>query len=601
MTAMYTEFFGLESAPFSIAPDPRFLYMSERHREALAHLLYGLRSDGGFVLLTGEVGTGKTTVCRCLLEQIPAGTNLAFIFNPKLTVHELLATLCDELEIDYPEEVHSTKVFIDAITRFLLDAHARGERTVLVIDEAQQLSYRVLEQIRLLTNLETNEQKLLRIILLGQPELAEKLARPELRQLAQRITARYHLLPLTRAETRAYVQHRLGVARGDHRILSAASIKRIHDLSQGIPRLINILCDRSLLGAYVEERPTVTPRIVKRAANEVNGVIPQQRWRTPTAVAAALLMCVGLGASVSYYLGLHERSQVSFFQGSPTEPIASLPLGPDTGGIGTNAELPTPEKITLDEAPAVSLPQADTAAVLQGPSVDASKERALTMMSSDHTDDALTGEPDWGLEWPAALPPEVSHHLAFAALFDRWHTPFEMDSPLTVCDYAQRVGLRCLDRRGNLRSIMELDRPAVLELADESGDSYHAALLAIRGDEADLVIGNRRVRASLTELDARWRGRYSILWQMPPAYRWAISEGDRGEPVAWLRERLSEMSLEGPDPEVRDPQHFDAELAQMLRSFQADHGLVPDAVAGAHTWIQLNTILGVGVPRVLTP
>ena len=601
MTAMYTEFFGLESAPFSIAPDPRFLYMSERHREALAHLLYGLRSDGGFVLLTGEVGTGKTTVCRCLLEQVPADTNLAFIFNPKLTVHELLATLCDELEIDYPEEVHSTKVFIDAITRFLLDAHARGERTVLVIDEAQQLSYRVLEQIRLLTNLETNEQKLLRIILLGQPELAEKLARPELRQLAQRITARYHLLPLTRAETRAYVQHRLGVARGDHRILSAASIKRIHDLSQGIPRLINILCDRSLLGAYVEERPTVTPRIVKRAANEVNGVIPQQRWRAPTAVAAALLMCVGLGASVSYYLGLHERFQVSFFQGPPTEPIASLPRESDTGGIGTNAELPTPEKITLDEAPAVSLPQADMAAVLQGPSVDASKERALTMMSSDHTDDALTREPDWGLEWPAALPPEVSHHLAFAALFDRWHTPFEMDSPLTVCDYAQRVGLRCLDRRGNLRSIMELDRPAVLELADESGDSYHAALLAIRGDEADLVIGNRRVRASLTELDARWRGRYSILWQMPPAYRWAISEGDRGEPVAWLRERLSEMSLEGPDPEVRDPQHFDAELAQMLRSFQADHGLVPDAVAGAHTWIQLNTILGVGVPRVLTP
>jgi len=268
---MYKQYFGLKELPFSIAPDPRYLYMSEKHREALAHLLYGICSDGGFVLLTGEVGTGKTTVCRCLLEQIPENADVAFILNPRLTVDELLATVCDELRIAYPAGNRSVKVFVDLINGYLLDAHARGRRTILIIEEAQNLDAGVLEQIRLLTNLETNRQKLLQIVMLGQPELKALLARHEMRQLSQRITARYHLGALSGKDVSAYVRHRLAVAGIEEEVFSTAAVNRLYILSGGIPRLINLICDRALLGAYVKEKRIVDASILAKAAGEVLG------------------------------------------------------------------------------------------------------------------------------------------------------------------------------------------------------------------------------------------------------------------------------------------------------------------------------------------
>src|SRR3989338_1146601 len=266
---MYKEFFGFLEMPFSIAPDPRYLYMSEQHREALAHLIYGFKSDGGLVLLTGEIGTGKTTVCRCLLEQTHENSVIAFIINPKLTVAELLATICDEFGIKYPEGNASIKVFVDLINMFLLDARAKGYKCLLIIDEAQNLSADVLEQLRLLTNLETNQHKLLQIILLGQPELAEMLERPELRQLAQRIIARYHLGPLERQEVAAYVQHRLGVSGTQRQLIPAALMGRLYRLSGGIPRIINVLCDRALLGTYVQGKERIDRATLGQAAREV--------------------------------------------------------------------------------------------------------------------------------------------------------------------------------------------------------------------------------------------------------------------------------------------------------------------------------------------
>lgn len=271
LLAMYNDYFGFAEAPFSIAPDPQFLYMSNRHREALAHLLYGFQSDGGFVLLTGEVGTGKTTICRCLLEQIPEDSDVAFVLNPKLTVIELLETVCDELRIEVSKGNPSIKVFIDAINRFLLDAHAHGRKTVLIIDEAQNLSVSVLEQIRLLTNLETHKKKLLQVIMLGQPELKLLLEQPDLRQLAQRITARYHLEPLAKTEIRAYVGHRLAVAGVERPIFSSATMDKLYLLSGGVPRVLNLLCDRALLAAYVREVQTVSPGLLAEASAEVFG------------------------------------------------------------------------------------------------------------------------------------------------------------------------------------------------------------------------------------------------------------------------------------------------------------------------------------------
>lgn len=295
---MYTEHFGLTEAPFSIAPNPQYLYMSPRHKDALAHLLYGVQSDGGFILLTGEVGTGKTTLCRCLLQQVPKDVDTAFVLNPLVTNIELLATICDEFGIEYPSGA-SLKQLVDRLNEFLLTCHARGRKAVLIIDEAQNLSRDLLEQLRLLTNLETSERKLLQIILLGQPELLDILSQPSLRQFSQRITARFHLESLTRAETRHYIRHRLSVAGGDPSTFSSGAQDRVYRISGGIPRLINLICDRALLGAYAQDEHLVKSKTVNRAAAEVLGV--QRRNRRPYWLTAGVVVTVTLLAGIAMF------------------------------------------------------------------------------------------------------------------------------------------------------------------------------------------------------------------------------------------------------------------------------------------------------------
>ncbi len=273
---MYAPYFGLTEPPFSITPNPRYLYMSGRHREAMAHLIYGLRETGGFVQLTGEVGTGKTTLCRCMMLKLPKNVDVALILNPRIDEIELLATICDELRVPYPSGA-TVKNLIDRLNHHLLQAHAQGRRTVLVIDEAQNLSKGVLEQIRLLTNLETSRRKLLQIILVGQTELIHLLNRRDLRQLAQRITARYHLLPLSAFDTRLYVRYRLAVAGRRQPLFSNAAYRQVYRSSQGVPRLINVICDRALLGAYANDQAMVTAATVRAAAREIFGHSPR-RW-----------------------------------------------------------------------------------------------------------------------------------------------------------------------------------------------------------------------------------------------------------------------------------------------------------------------------------
>jgi len=299
---MYTKYFGLKERPFAIAPDPRYLYMSTLHREAFAHLLYGISSDSCLILLTGDVGTGKTTVSRCLIEQLPEKTDIAIILNPELTIIELLKTICEELNIPVPQNASSGKAYIDNLNKYLLDAHARGRSTALVIDEAQNLDIKALEQLRLLTNLETNTHKLLQIVLLGQPELRDMLSNPKLTQFNQRITSRYHLKPLNSDDAAKYIQHRINIAGGSSSSLfSRGAVKHIIKISKGIPRIINILCDRGLLGAYAENKNRVDLKIIKKAAREVSAGTNQPFFSFRRLALALLLLLLGVCLPAGFY------------------------------------------------------------------------------------------------------------------------------------------------------------------------------------------------------------------------------------------------------------------------------------------------------------
>ena len=356
---MYAEHFGLKREPFSIAPDPRYLFMSEHHREALAHLLYGVRGGGGFVLLTGEIGAGKTTVCRCFLEQVPKRCNVAYIFNPKQTVIELMKSICEEFHIPIDETLArgaTVKDFVDPLNAFLLQAHAAGQSSVLIIDEAQNLSTDVLEQLRLLTNLETNERKLLQIILIGQPELRDMLARPELEQLAQRVTARFHLEPLNENETAHYIKHRLSVAGMSGLIpFDREARKRIHELARGIPRRINLLCDRALLGAYATGRDRVDRAIVDKAAGEVFDTRepglrtitgPRRRWLIGGGAVGAIAV---LGA-MTWWLGSRGKTATA-------PPVAASASAPAASQSAAGSAVLAPPTASAFSTSATRLPK----------------------------------------------------------------------------------------------------------------------------------------------------------------------------------------------------------------------------------------------------
>ncbi len=365
---MYVDYFGLKQAPFSIAPDPHYLFMSERHREALAHLLYGLGSGGGFVLLTGEIGAGKTTVCRCFLEQIPKRCNVAYIFNPKLTVVELMRSVCDEFLVPYPEREPGTATvtdYLDPLNAFLLRTHGVGQNNVLIIDEAQNLSADVLEQLRLMTNLETHERKLLQIILIGQPELRDMVAHPWLQQLAQRVIARFHLEALTEPETAQYIRHRLAVAGMTGPIpFLGDTLQRIHRLCRGVPRRINLLCDRALLGAYASGKVVVDRAIVDKAAREVFGDSEVSASMAGASRRKALRVALAGGLAIGLAVG------AAAFAGAPW-------LMERLRGRAVTVPVPVPAS-----TPAASSPVAVPASSASSPGLAASAASAASDVAS---------------------------------------------------------------------------------------------------------------------------------------------------------------------------------------------------------------------------
>jgi len=535
---MYERFFGLTEKPFAITPDPRYLFLSERHAEALAHLAYGIQEAGGFVQLTGEVGTGKTMVVRSLLQQLPANCDMALILNPRITPAEFLLAICDELHVSVPEKLSSSvKGLVDLLTRFLLDAHSRGRRVVVMVDEAQNLSPDVLEQVRLLTNLETATQKLLQIILVGQPELREVLGRSDLRQLAQRITGRYHLEALSRTESIAYVRHRLRVAGATTDVFTAGALREIHRLSGGIPRIINVVCDRSLLGAFTREEHRVSGELVRKAASEVYGrpvLAPWVRW-----------LALAGGAAGATLLGIAIWQAVQRPESPAAAPVAAAPVEP----------LPATDAPKADRPPTPSL-------------------RSLLALSADRT----------------------TTDAAFAELLSLWGATYQPGAG-RPCDQVADQGLQCVAQIGTFAQLKLINRPAILSLTDAAGSEHQVVLVSLDGERAHIALGDTRDEVSLAELADQWFGEFLVVWRPSIPLAKQLHIGMRGDDVRWLREGLS--LLTGAPVEAGDPDVFDADLERQVEDFQRSRRLAVDGIAGVQTQLVLESAIGTpGAPTL---
>ena len=488
---MYLEHYGLSEAPFSITPDPRFVYLSERHRDALAHLLFGIGQGGGggFVQLTGEVGTGKTTLCRLLLEQLPENVRVALVLNPRLNPLELLETICQELRIKLPAKRNSLKSLVDALNAYLLEAYAQGLRVVLIIDEAQNLSVEALEQVRLLTNLETDTQKLLQILLLGQPELRDILAREDLRQLAQRITARFHLTPLDAAETEAYLRHRWAVAGGQRFPFTKLALKRIHHHSAGVPRLVNIIAERALLGGYAHDETQVGERWVDQAAREALAPRLSKLPRPTLSAVVAVLLALAAAAFLLWP--------------KPVAPPVVTPV--------PTAATPTPEVVPYLPGDAL-----DQRVRLAGESPQAAWGQLLGLWTVRANEAALAD----ASQCPPVLAP----------------------------------GLFCLRGRASLDKLATLGRPALLRLQSGNGEAW-ALLLGADAVRVRLWLGGGRFDTDRLALEGAWRGDYAAIWRGPAFLAPLPAAGDSGPAVDWIHDRLRDRAgLDTPDagPAVLD-------------------------------------------------
>lgn len=518
--------------PFTISPDPAYLYMSQRHQEALGHLLYGTGQYGGFVQLTGEVGTGKTTMIRTLLEQRLPDVDVAMIHNPRQSEQEFVQTVCDELGVTYPERGITMKVLVDALNQHLLKTHAAGRRTVLIIDEAQNLQPEVLEQVRLLTNLETHKEKLLRIMLVGQPELIDLLARPDLRQLAQRITARYHLMPLSENETAEYVRHRLRVAGNEQEIFLPAALRVVHRHAGGVPRLINIICDRAMLGAYGNNSRVVTGEMATKAAGE-SMKIETSRSRTRTAI-------------VDFF----SRTEIIF------APLAVILTGLLAYQIISDRRAATPEPVS---APVVAAPAPVAAPIAATPA-------------------------------PAPQAPQLLQvtqplSVVMSRLIYIWSPTFHLPADGTFCQSVRVEGMECFKERGRWSDLSALNRPAILTLQTPDAIGQHVLLRELSATHVTLDTALGPQRYPREEVERLWTGEFLILWR-PEITTRLIGPETRGNDVLWLRRRLADLAGKpAPKPLLG---FFDKSLQKEVSNFQAARGLDASGAVRTRTFIALG-------------
>lgn len=550
---MYTAHFGLNAAPFSITPDPHYLYLSGRHREALAHLLYGVNEGPGFVLLTGEVGTGKTTLCRSLIEQLPENVDVALLLNPRLSPLELLAALFDELRISYDHQSYTLKDYIDTLHSYLLTAHAVERRTVLILDEAQNLSTEVLEQVRLLTNLETASHKLLQIILVGQPELKNLLKRRNLRQLSQRITARYHLLPLSSKDTKAYINHRLAISGAKSPLFTDAAMRLVYRYSGGVPRLINIICDRALLGGYVNNENPIDTHIVRKAVQEVRG--ENVSHSSPVSWIIGLL-------TVSFLIGV----SIWWWNSSPSSLFQPQPISSEeTSSLSPRAPVTTDhESMPPVAAAAVAVEEKET---LPPPPPSLS-----TLLQAGAATDTYT-------------------ESAFVTLFRLWGLDYTNLKGEKACQRAATKGLACLLRTATWEELRRFNRPAVIELMTDEGVQHYVVVTRWQDDTTvTLAIGDQSLAFSLEEINEFWMGQFLLLWQPPMLPVPVIKVGITNEAVIWVRKHLDLIEGLRSEPHALSAR-FDQTLRRRVVEFQRQQQLEPDGVVGEQTMLALQALV----------
>lgn len=549
---MYEQYFHLKENPFTIAPNPRYFYLSDKHREALAHLQYGLGENGGFILLTGEVGTGKTTAWRCLVESLPSDIDLAVVLNPRMNEIELLETICDELGIVY-QPGDGIKRLTDALNHHLLETHARRRRTVLIVEEAQNLELPVLEQLRLLTNLETNEHKLLQIILVGQPELLDKISDYQLRQLRQRIVARFHLTPLTDKEVRAYIAHRLAVAGAHPHLYSESAVRQIIKSAKGIPRLVNLICDRALLGGFSEERRQIDARIVRYAVAEVFGERDRSLRRAT------------------------KRLQ-SLFGTSPYRVAwaSSLVIALTAGAI----VLEPPEQLMTRISTAFYF---DKSPQQTQPTMVAEQPQATQAI----TEQPLENQP---VVWQDRLALIARKHDPYRTLFNLWGVSLPELLGQSPCEYALEHQLDCWHRRGGLTSLKRINRPALLKMIATNGQLFYAVLQEIgQNNRLKLTIANQSITIAENELDEVWTREYTLLWQRPENYRDTVYPGDRDDTMPWITKQLANLPEYGPP--LAESLSYNFDLEQRVRLLQERCGLFVDGLVGKETLIKINTLV----------
>jgi len=627
---MYLNYFGLVERPFSIAPDPQYLYMSARHREAMAHLSYGLSQGGCFIVLTGEVGTGKTTLCRNLLADLPDNVDVALILNPKINRRELLETVCDELKIDRSVEnsnkSSSKKQLLDSINDYLLNTYAQNRHTVLIIDEAQLLSRTVLEQVRLLTNLETTKSKLLQIILIGQPELNDLLARNDLRQLAQRVTARYHLPAISKEEIQDYVNFRLSVAGCKKPLFSAQSLKLLHQLSEGIPRKINVLADHALLATYAKSELLVDSKTLKASAKDVFVTPVSSAWK-PTwlkpqwALLGAGIVLLNLALwwvfADSRQLKDHNVVATEVHNDSSVDRNDLTSEPPKSKPVVSQSE--TVDIVKTDsEAATVTEPLLTTIIksddIIPGSVVISEQylddepgvliEDGQVVLADEINTTANT--PTGNIEPvtpPAYLaisafgrvlevsPDRTGRVEAFRNLAAAWDVelPSRLLGPL--CDELSAQGVACL-AASNWGAILRYNRPTIMVLSHR-GKEHRVILYKLVDGVASVLVGDQSYELPVSELRDRWADNAVVFWRPSEIGGQLVQQGDEVIVLPQLRKKLNQVftSIEIEPLSDSESALFDSELADKVNQLQRRFGIVADGKVGSETYLLINELL----------